>query len=144
MMTRTLGQFFIGGLALFVVAEFVMLVIPTMLEYDGGTSLIGLALTGVLFAVPSMLAAMILGLPLRLVPALRSRWLDHGEFSVIGALLGLIGCAIAAPLTVIDDVTGRWSGPGLWALVAAWALFSFSVAHFVWPSRSPRVADARV
>jgi hypothetical protein len=142
LMMATLGQFFIGGFALFVVAEFVMLLIPTSSEYDGVTSLIGLAVSGVIFALPSMLVAMIIGLPLRLVPALRSRWLAHGEITVAGVLLGLIGCAFAAPLTVIDDATG-WSGPGLGSLLVAWAVLAFSIAHFVWPMRWRRAAVSR-
>ena len=87
-----------------------------------------------------MVAAFVAGLPVRLVATLRSRWLANGELTVAGAVIGLSACWLLmalAPVTTVTDELGSHQArmPILWALLAAWALFAFSVAHFVWPRR---------
>lgn len=128
-------QFFLGGLVLFVAAHALMVGETT--SYDGVVSLIGWAVASVIVAVVSMVAAFLIGLPVRLIPALRSRWLGKGELTVAGAVLGILACviiiAVAPTSAAPDDLSVRH--PNEWALIAAWSLFTLSVAHFVWPLR---------
>ncbi|WEK59796.1 MAG: hypothetical protein P0Y60_10500 [Candidatus Microbacterium colombiense] len=123
-LTRTVVQFFVGGLAVFTAAFFLLASIPRS-EYDGIATLTGWAVVAVVIAVPSMIGAMIIGMPLRLAPAWRSLWLAHGEITVVGVILGMGACVAGA-------VTGQ---AGFGALIAGWVLLTFSIAHFVWPSR---------
>lgn len=136
MRALTAVQFFVGGLVLFVAMQVLLLIAPSAQEYDGGVTLIGWNIIGVMVAVPSMLGALIVGLPLRLVPAIRSRWLAHGEITVAGAVSGFIGCVVMVASGVMSDLSSTAGGSvPLWLLWAAWFVFAFSVAHFVWPVR---------
>jgi len=140
----TLVQFFVGGFVLFVGSGALMMMsAPTAGEYDGIMSMLSIGITAVIIAVSSMIVAMLVGLPVRLVPSLRSRWRAHGELTVAGAALGLLVCAAAvAAMATNPDERGAAVGPDIvfWALVIGWALFAFSVAHFVWPARWKRDA----
>lgn len=141
----TLVQFFVGGFALFVASGVLMMFAPTASEYDGIMSVIGVGITAVIIAVPSMIAAMLVGLPVRLVPALRSRWLANGELTVAGAALGIVMCAAAIAAMATNSVErGVLSGSDslLWLLIAGWTLLTISVAHFVWPARWKRSTPA--
>jgi hypothetical protein len=131
-------QFFLGGLVLFVVAFTLLGAAAT--SYDGGLSAIGYAFEALGIAVVSMVVAFLIGLPLRMVPELRTRWLANGELTLAGAALGFVVCVIviiAAPTVAMTDEIGTYTARDTsnWALLAAWALFAMSVAHFVWPSR---------
>ncbi|MFD5214817.1 hypothetical protein [Microbacterium sp. NPDC058345] len=137
--TLTIAQFFVGGFVLFVAA---VIVGTGMIasgvggnKYDGAMSLIGIAISGVLVAVPSMVLAIVIGLPIRLVPALRSRWLANGAITVAGAVVGFIALiGITAALAVSAGEGGASAAAVLWGLLAiAWGVFALSVAHFVWP-----------
>lgn len=134
-----LAQFFLGGLFLYVAAEIFLISAPGDTEYDGVVTLIGWAIVGVSVAVPSMIVAMIVGLPLRLVPRLRARWLANGEITVAGVVVGFVLCAIATPPASLGGESGGWSDAAWWVLLASWALLAISVAHFVWPARWLRV-----
>ncbi|MDR6868190.1 hypothetical protein J2Y69_002804 [Microbacterium resistens] len=143
----TLAQFFVGGLVLFV-AAMILLISSTAEAYDGIGTIIGWNMGALFLAVSSMIAAMIVGLPLRLVPALRSRWLANGGITVAGAGLGFVACAIIIAIAPMAAETDEWRTPvgrdtNLWALLTAWALFAISVAHFVWPSQWRRRARCR-
>ncbi|UNK69302.1 hypothetical protein [Microbacterium sp. H1-D42] len=139
--TLTLTQFFVGGCVLFVAAVIVgdgMIASGTGgNEYDGVLSLIGIVISGVLVAVPSMVLAMVIGLPIRLIPALRSRWLANGAITVAGAVIGFIALiGITAALAVSAGEGGASAATALWGLLAiAWGVFALSVAHFVWPAQ---------
>jgi hypothetical protein len=139
----TLLQFFVGGAVLYVSA-FALLAGSTV-DYDGLTGLIGLIVLPVGIAVVSMVLAMTLGLPLRLAPGLRRRWLANGEVTVIGATVGLLGCIVVlfvAPIVEVSEgfetFQSRDADGGL--LTASWAIFAMSVAHFVWPRRWRRAS----
>lgn len=127
-----LGQFFVGGFFLFIVAFF--LALGAAEEYDGVTSFIGASIIAVVLSVVSIIAALVIGLPLRLVSALRARWLAHGEITVLGVVVGLGACTVAVVLA------GGSGGAALpwWAFVVSWPVLAFSVAHFVWPGRRLR------
>ncbi|WP_205791559.1 DUF4259 domain-containing protein [Microbacterium sulfonylureivorans] len=136
-------QFFVGGLVLFVAA--VMLIFGAATYYDGMLSLIGWVVAAVFVAVVSMIGAFVIGLPVRLVPAVRSRWLAHGELTVAGVVLGFVGCVIiiaVAPMSTATDELGTYEvrDTNGWVLLAAWSLFAISVAHFVLPLRWTRRA----
>ncbi|MEZ7755091.1 hypothetical protein O5Y58_06205 [Microbacterium paraoxydans] len=124
-----LGQFFVGGFFLFIVAFFLALGVAE--EYDGVTSFVGASIIAVVLSVVSMVTALVIGLPLRLVSALRARWLAHGEITVVGVVVGLGACIVSVMLA------GGSGGAALpwWAFVVSWTVLAFSVAHFVWPGR---------
>jgi hypothetical protein len=119
-----LGQFFVGGFFLFIVAFFLALGVAE--EYDGVTSFIGASIIAVVLSVVSMITALVIGLPLRLVSALRARWL-----TVVGVVVGLGACIGSVMLA------GGSGGAALpwWAFFVSWTVLAFSVAHFVWPGR---------
>ncbi|EXJ50414.1 MAG: hypothetical protein BGN98_08970 [Microbacterium sp. 69-7] len=103
-------HFFAGGAVLFAAA--LALIFGSAMSYDGILSLIGWPILALIVAVVSIIAAMVLGLPIRLIPSLRSWWRSHGYLA---------------------------RGPDGWALLAAWSIFSISVAHVVWPTRGARI-----
>lgn len=134
-------QFFLGGFVLFGTA--IGLMVGWATWYDGVMSLIGWMVSAVSIAVISMVVALLAGLPLRLVPTLRSRWLANGELTVAGVALGFVVIEIviaAAPVATVVDEFGPYEARDVngWALLIAWSLFAFSVAHFVWPLRWTR------
>lgn len=135
---RAALQFFLGGAVLFFVA--LILVSASTSAYDGIVSLLGYGVTAVVIAVMSMVGSFAAGLPIRLVPMFRSRWLANGEVTIAGVVVGLSACfllMVFAPVTEVTDELGTYQVrvPIGWALIAAWALFAFSVAHFAWPRR---------
>jgi hypothetical protein len=137
----TVMQFFLGGFVLFGSAIGLMIAWATW--YDGAMSLIGWVVGAVSIAVISMVIALLVGLPLRLVHRLRSRWLANGELTVAGVLLGFVAIEIvlaAAPISTVVDELGPYEARDVngWALLIAWSLFAFSIAHFVWPLRWTR------
>ncbi|WP_336500813.1 hypothetical protein [Microbacterium paraoxydans] len=127
-----LGQFFVGGFFLFIVAFF--LALGAAEEYDGITTFIGATVFAVVLSIVSMIAALLLGLPLRLVPVLRAWWLAHGEITVLGVVVGLVACTVS----VVLAGGSRGGASTGWAFVVSWSVVAFSVAHFVRPRRRPR------
>jgi hypothetical protein len=137
----TVIQFFLGGFALFATA--IGLMVGWATWYDGALSLIGWTIGAVSIAVTSMIVALLVGLPLRLVPTLRSRWLANGELTIAGVALGFVATEIviaAAPVSTVVDDFGPYEARDVngWALLITWSLFAFSIAHFVWPLRWTR------
>lgn len=146
MLIVTLLQFFLGGVVLHVAAFAVIASISTF--YDGALTFIGMTVTATVIALASMILAMLLGLPVRLIPSLRSLWLANGEITVIGALLGLLGCVLTiavAPVTSFNNEFGAYEVRDFnqWILLATWTVFAMSVAHLVWPTRWRRPAKHR-
>lgn len=131
-----LGQFFVGGFFLFIVAFFLALGVAE--EYDGVTSFTGASIIAVVLSVVSIVTALVIGLPLRLVSALRARWLAHGELTVVGVVVGLGACIVSV---VLASVSGR-AALAWWVFVISWSVLAFSVAHFVWPRRRRRGGSA--
>jgi len=137
----TVIQFFLGGFALFATA--IGLMVGWATWYDGALSLIGWTMGAVSIAVTSMIVALLVGLPLRLVPTLRSRWLANGGLTIAGVALGFVATEIviaAAPVSTVVDEFGPYEARDVngWALLITWSVFAFSVAHFVWPLRWTR------
>jgi len=98
----TVIQFFLGGFVLFATA--IGLMVGWATWYDGMLSLIGWTIGAVSIAVTSMVVALLVGLPLRLVPTLRSRWLANGELTIAGVVLGFLATEIviaAAPVSTV-------------------------------------------
>ncbi|MGN8552512.1 UNVERIFIED_CONTAM: hypothetical protein OHV15_08005 [Microbacterium sp. SLM126] len=134
----TILQFFVGGLVLNVAAFWLLAGSAT--DYDGALSLIAMTLFATVIAVASMIVAMLLGLPVRLIRGLRSRWLANGEVTVIGAVIGLAACIIVLSVGPVHEVTDEYGtyevrDANTWLLLATWSVFAISVAHFVWPRR---------
>lgn len=140
-------QFFIGGAVLFVVAAVVGTATATT-EYDGGLSAVGWLFSAVFISLLSIGAAFAIGAPLRVAPQWTRWWLSHGAISVVGVLVGLVGCAVCLVSAPVQTLTGQF-GPfavrdvNWWALGVAWAVLAFSVAHFVWPASWSRRARRR-
>jgi hypothetical protein len=137
-MRLTLLHFFIGGFALQVAAFWLFAGASTF--YDGGLTTAGTLVSAVVIALASVIAAMAVGLPVRLVPGIRSQWIANGEVTVVGAVLGLLGCIVVmavAPVHTVTDELGAYAVRDYngWALLAAWCVLTLSVAHFVWPRR---------
>ncbi|MBF4562517.1 hypothetical protein ITJ43_10210 [Microbacterium sp. VKM Ac-2870] len=135
---RAVLQFFVGGAVLFVTA--LSLIFSSVSDYDTVFSLLVLGVFAVVVAAVSMVGAFVVGLPLRLIAGLRSRWLANGELTVVGAVVGLSACCLLIAFAPVTDVTAELGTspsrePIGWALFAAWALFALSVAHFAWPRR---------
>lgn len=123
---------------LFLVA--LMLISAAASAYDGVVSLLVYGVTAVVIALVSMVGVFAAGLPIRLVTRLRRRWLENGELTMAGAVIGLSACWLLMAFAPVANVTDEFGShqvraPIVWALVAAWVLFAFSVAHFVWPRR---------
>lgn len=133
----TVIQFFLGGFVLFATA--LALLVGSTTDYDTVLSMVGWPIAALVVAVPSMLIVLLAGLPLRLVPALRARWLRNGEITVAGVVIGLIASIVviaAAPMIPADQIDLYEARDiNRWAQFGAWFLFAFSVAHFVWPLR---------
>jgi hypothetical protein len=139
--TLTMIQFFVGGFVLFVAAMGLMVGWATW--YDGALSLIGWTVGAVWIALASMAVSLVIGLPLRLAPGLRRRWLANGELTIGGAVLGFLATEIViatAPVSTVVDDLGPYQARDVngWALFIAWSIFAFSIAHFVWPLRWTR------
>jgi hypothetical protein len=131
-------QFFVGGLVLYVAA--LALLAGATADYDGMIGLISLAVFPLAIALASMIVTMVIGLPIRLVPGIRKRWLVNGEITVGGAVLGFLGCAIALYVAPVITSTDQYETAGArdangWLLLTTWSLFAISVSHFVWPRR---------
>ncbi len=139
----TVIQFFAGGAALFAAA--LLLIVGSAVSYNGGLTLIGWPILAVIIAVISMIAAMLVGLPIRLIPTLRTWWRSHGIVTLIGVVLGLTACIIilaTAPIVLAHDEDGAYMArnPNWWVLLSAWSVFAISIAHFVWPTGHARRA----
>lgn len=135
---RAENQFFLGGAVLSLVA--LVFIGASAWSYDGALSVVLYAVAAVVIGVVSTVGSFAIGLPLRLVAKLRSVWLANGELTIAGIVIGFAACCLLiafAPIAVITDEFGSHQvrEPILWALVASWVLFAFSVVHFVWPQR---------
>lgn len=143
LVTLTVIQFFLGGFVLFATA--LALIVGSTTDYDTVLSMVGWPIAALVVAVPTMLIVLLVGLPLRLVPALRARWLRNGEITVAGVVIGLIASivviAAARVIPVVDEIgVDEARDINWWAELGSWFLFAFSVAHFVWPLRWVRRA----
>lgn len=141
LVTLTVMQFFLGGAVLFATA--LAIVVAATTDYDSILSVVGWPIAALAISFSSMVIALLVGLPLRLVPALRARWLAHGEWTVAGVIIGLASTIViiaAAPMITVVDETGIYEARDItwWAQLGAWFLFAFSIAHFVWPLKWAR------
>lgn len=127
----TVLNFFVGGTALWAMAA--ACIAAMMTEYDGIVTMIGMVVVPVLLAVPSALTALVVGLPVRLIPVARRWWLAHGEVTVIGTAAGFV--VLLVGVCVIAASGPGSSTPGMPILLVGWGLFCLSVIHVVWPRR---------
>ncbi|WP_148286430.1 hypothetical protein [Microbacterium sp. B19] len=133
----TVVNFFAGGAALWAMAAICIGAMIT--EYDGIVTMIGMVVVPVLLAVPSALISLVVGLPVRVIPAARRWWLAHGEVTVIGGAAGFV--VLLVGVGVIAATGQESSAPGLPILLVGWGIFCLSVIHFVWPRRWRRAAS---
>jgi cation transport ATPase len=128
----TLAVMFLTGLGVIVAAHS---------PFEDMLSVIGWLVWSVLAAIITTAVVLVLGSPIRLVPAARRWWRANGEFMLAGALLGAI--VIGASFLFGQQTTIRGASsqdfellmPNGWALLAGWFLLSFSCAHLLWPRR---------
>lgn len=133
----TLVNFFAGGAALWATAAVCLVAMST--EYDGIVTIIAIVVVPLLVAVPSALIALVVGLPVRLIPAARRWWLAHGEVTAIGAATGFV--VLFVGVWVITASGSQPSAPGLPILLVGWGIFCLSAINFVWPQRWRRAAE---
>lgn len=103
-------QFFGGGAILGTTISTLSLIGAGEL-YDGFLSLVGSAIVGATLAVPAMILAALLGLPLRIVPALRRWWMSTGSIVALAlAVAGLAGILLSYILGTEIFVTSDQAG----------------------------------
>ena len=108
--------------------------------YEDMLSLVGWVFWSALAAPLTTVCVLLLGLPIRLMPRLRSWWMDNGELTLLGAGLGaalvVVAFRIGHPGTVSDgDLELRVFQPNVLLLLVGWLLLSFSCAHVRLPRR---------
>lgn len=117
--------------------------------YDDLLTVIGWLFWSAVFAVVTTVAVLVVGLPLRLVPRLRSWWRGNGEYTLLGALLGtlLIASSFLAghsETVSMDGVDLPVFQPQGVPLLVGWIVLAFACAHVRWPRRWTRAIRARM
>lgn len=117
--------------------------------YDGLLAVLGWLFWSAALAVLTTGVVLVLGLPLRLIPRLRTWWSDNGEYTLLGALVGagLIASSFLAgsPDAVsVDGVDLPIFQPHWMLLLAGWTVLAFSCAHVRWPRRWTRAILRRM
>ena len=80
-----------GQLALafaFLAPSWIMLQVATMVDYDGIGVIIGLVLGGLLVPAATISLAVMVGLPVRLIPPINRWWAGNGRIYVLVAAAG--------------------------------------------------------
>lgn len=103
-------QFFGGGALLGFALAVLLLFTGT---YDGLMTMLGSLVGGALYAVPAMVLALLIGLPLRISRLLRRWWMTHGWWLFLGlAIAGLAGSALSFVMPGSVDLFQGSTGPG--------------------------------
>ena len=117
--------------------------------YDDLLTVVGWLFWSAVLAVVTTMAVLVVGLPLRLVPRLRSWWSCNGEYTLLGGGLGVLliaGSFLAGhPDTVtMDGVDLPVFQPQGGLLLAGWTALAFSCAHVRWPRTWTRAIRGRM
>lgn len=104
-------------------------------EYDGLVTLIGTVIVPVVIAIPSIAIALLLGLPVRFIPAWRRTWWAHGGATLVVTAAGLVVAIVGLGLSHAAVGAASTSLAGWWVLLAGWIFFCLGAVHFVWPKR---------
>ncbi len=85
-----------------------MMQMALMVVYDGLLSMIGLMLASVIVPVMAIVAAIIIGLPLRLIPALNRWWAGNGRayISIAAVAVGLIAAGFVKTVRQRGEMDG--------------------------------------
>jgi hypothetical protein len=85
----------------------------------------------------TVVVAVIIGLPIRLVPPVRRWWIQHAYVAFIGLVTGGALLVFAWAFSTIEQHEGypQWV-PNPWLLLSGWLLFAFSLTHLWWPRRA--------
>jgi hypothetical protein len=85
----------------------------------------------------TVVVAVIIGLPIRLVPPVRRWWIQHAYVAFIGLVTGGALLVFAWAFSTIEQYEGypQWV-PNPWLLLSGWLLFAFSLTHLWWPRRA--------
>lgn len=135
-------QFWSAYAALFVAGVFVQQSLQAG-TYDGAVSFVAAPLLVIFSLVlPALTLAVVavLGLVIRLLPALRSWWIAHAEIGLAGVVLGawLIGSSYLAGTSyagVLDGVAYSVIIPSWPLLISGWFTFAFFAFHAWIPAR---------
>lgn len=138
-----------GQLALafaFLAPSWIMLQVATMVDYDGIGVIIGLVLGGILVPAATISLAVMVGLPLRLIPPINRWWAGNGRIYVLMAAAGLAliasGYLKPTPETLgpngIDYIA---SAPDGGLLMGGWCVLAFLLVNASLPLRWPTNAS---
>ncbi|MFB7888724.1 hypothetical protein ACFCZ3_11850 [Cellulosimicrobium cellulans] len=116
--------------------------------YEDMLSVVGWLFWSALAALLTTMCVLLVGLPVRLIPRLRTWWMENGEFTLLGAGVGaalvVVAFLVGHPDTVSDgDLELRVFQPNGWLQLVGWLLLSFSCAHVRWPRRWTRWIQRR-
>lgn len=151
---ETLNKLLTGGLTLLaqaVIASLVLMsvvivvLVKTVITYDGIVSFIAWGLAVTLLPAVAVCVAVVIGLPVRLIPAVRRWWISNGEISVAGVLAGY-GLTFYAFLSgneesgVEGGIHYRVDIPNWDALLWGCCLLTFFITHLWIPARWRRRA----
>ena len=150
-----LNKLLIGGLTLLaqaVIASLVLMsvvivvLVKTVITYDGIVSFIAWGLAVTILPAMAVCVAVVIGLPVRLIPAVRRWWIGNGEISVAGVLAGY-GLTFYTFLSGKEE-SGIEEGihytvhtPNWDALLWGWCLLAFFITHLWIPARWRRRAS---
>ncbi|MFJ6535812.1 hypothetical protein ACIQH5_06240 [Paenarthrobacter sp. NPDC091711] len=110
------------------------------ITYDGILTLLGLSVTTVLAPSFTIFAAVVIGLPLRLVPKLQRWWTRNGEAGLLGVAIGY-GFLVAGSLIkhretgIADGIPYNAVLPDATMLYAGWLVLGFFITHSWLPLR---------
>ncbi|MDP9935610.1 hypothetical protein J2T11_001964 [Paenarthrobacter nicotinovorans] len=126
----------------FLAPSWIILQVQTMADYDGIGATIGLVLGGVLVPAATIALAVMVGLPLRLIPPINRWWAGNGRVYVLMAAAGLapIASAYMNPTPEIlrpNGIDHIASTPDAGLLMGGWGVLAFLVVNASLPLRWP-------
>ncbi|MDI2033753.1 hypothetical protein [Paenarthrobacter nitroguajacolicus] len=134
-----------GQLALafaFLAPSWIILQVQTMADYDGIGVMFGLALGGLLVPAATISLAVMLGLPLRLIPPINRWWEGNGRIYVLTAAAGLalIASGFLNPTPEVvgpNGVDHIASAPDSGLIMGGWCVLAFLLVNASLPLRWP-------
>lgn len=108
--------------------------------YDGVLTILGFAVMTVLIPWVTVCSAALIGLPIRLIPALKRWWVTNGEVGLAGVVIGY-GLLAAGILSkhretgVVDGVSYDVLSPDTGLLFAGWLVLGFFIVNAWFPVR---------
>ena len=140
-------RFFVQVAAAFVTGVIYYLVAMAPAVLDGAESFVGQPIVGIMLSIVAVGASLILGLPIRFVPALHAWWLRFWWLAilqgVVAVLLTVLSWLPRFQMMITYDPDHHTEGVcfNLWLGYAGWLLAIFCTLHFYPPVPLDRIAD---